>query len=801
MLSGCLGTQYLQENQKLLYKQKISGTRSTGLTEWSNLYVQKTNRKFLGLPAHLLVTMYYTGQKKYDQQKFIDKKTRVEQKFDARVARTTDQRKIGNIQYHKQQKLEELNNKIENGNNFMQWGEPLTVFDSAQAEQTAQRITEYLVAHGFFLGKATPEVTQEGKLVNVNYRVTPGPAYLYDTILYQIADTAVAKIIFENRGKSLIKAGDRYQQDLLSKERDRIDLLLKNRGYYDFSREYIDFEVDTSYRPRQIATLMNVRNPPRKNEHRVFRIDSISFTTDASLNTRQAVAGQRTSKAFRNITFNYYRDEFSRKILSQRVSIEKDSLFSREKTFFTQRQLANLDIFKFVNISYDTGQHTFTANIFTSPLDRFSWSNEFGVTVTQGFPGPYVTTSLKKRNLFGGLEIFEINGRFGFEGVAAATQLGSFYRSVEAGANVSLTFPQILFPFSRDAQYRIAKYSPRTRLLAGITYTDRPEYRREIGSIAGTFFWENHRSSQYQFTVTNLNIIQSQQDSAFNALLVDLQAQGNNLINSFKPSFVTSMIFSFTYNPNNYGTASRSSFFLRAQIESGGTLLNVFEPAILEQNGLETYKYIRISADLRKLQVLNRNTVLASRFNAGVAYSYGRNTALPYEKYFFVGGSNSVRAWRPRRLGVGSRPPPLTTDPPADGLFDYRFEQPGDILLEASVELRKKLFGFVHGAFFIDVGNVWTVREQNYVPTENAASWTGATKFKLSDFVSQLGVGTGLGVRFDFSFLVFRFDVGVKVYDPAREQGDRFVLNRAKAFGDFTDREPMIFNIGVGYPF
>mgnify|MGYP002784767291 CR=1 FL=1 len=763
--------------------------------------MQKTNRKFLGLPAHLLVTMYYTGQKKYDQQKFIDKKARVEQKFDARVARTTDQRKIGNIQYHKQQKLEELNNKIENGNNFMQWGEPLTVFDSAQTEQTAQRITDYLVAHGFFLGKATPEITQEGKLVNVNYRVTPGPAYLYDTILYQIADTAVAKIIFENRGKSLIKAGDRYQQDLLSKERDRIDLLLKNRGYYDFSREYIDFEVDTSYRPRQIAALMNVRNPPRKTEHRVFRIDSISFTTDASLNTRQAVGGQRTSKVFRNITFNYYRDEFSRKILSQRLSLEKDSLFSREKTFFTQRQLANLDIFKFVNISYDTGRHKFTANIFTSPLDRYSWSNEFGVTVTQGFPGPYVTTSLKKRNLFGGLEIFEINGRFGFEGVAAATQLGSFYRSVEAGANVTLTFPQILFPFSRDAQYRIAKYSPRTRLLAGITYTDRPEYRREITSMAGTFFWENHRSTQYQFTITSLNIIQSKQDSAFNALLVDLQSQGNNLINSFKPSFVTSMIFSFTYNPNNYGNSSRSSFFLRTQIESGGTLLNLYEPAILEQNGLETYKYIRISADLRRLKILNKNTVLASRINTGFAYSYGGNEALPYEKYFFVGGSNSVRAWRPRRLGVGSRPPQLSTNPSADGLFDYRFEQPGDILLEASVELRKKLFGFVHGAFFLDVGNVWTFREQNYVPTENAASWTGATKFTLSDFVSQLGVGTGLGVRFDFSFLVFRFDVGVKVYDPAREEGDRFVLNKAKAFGPFNDREPMIFNIGVGYPF
>lgn len=801
MLSSCLGTQYLQGNQKLLYKQKVSGTRSTGLSDFNNLYTQKTNRKFLGLPVHLLVTMYYTGQKRYDQQKFIDKKARVEKKFDARVARTTDPRKIGNIQYHKQQKVEELNKKIENGNNFMQWGEPLTVFDSAQTEQTAQRITDYLVTHGFFLAKTTAEIKPEGKLVHINYNVQPGPAYLYDTIFYQIADTAVARIILDNQSKSLIKVGDRYQQDLLSKERDRIDLLLKNRGYFDFSREYIDFEVDTAYRPRQIAALMNVRNPPRKTEHRIFRIDSISFTTDASPNARQTAVGQRTSKVFRNITFNYFRDEFSRKILSQRVSLEKDSLFSREKTFFTQRQLANLDIFKFVNINYDTAHNKFTANIFTSPLDRYSWSNEFGVTVTQGFPGPYVTTSLKKRNLFGGLEIFEINGRFGFEGVAAATQLGSFYRSVEAGANVSLTFPQILFPFSRNAQYRIAKYSPRTRLLAGITYTDRPEYRREIGSVASTFFWENHRSTQYQFTVTSLNIIQSEQDSTFNALLLDLQSQGNNLINSFKPSFVTSMIFSFTYNPNNYGNSSRSSFFFRTQVESGGTLLNLYEPPILEQNGLETYKYIRISADLRRLKVLNRNTVLASRINAGFAYSYGANEALPYEKYFFVGGSNSIRAWRPRRLGVGSRPPVLSTNPSADGLFDYRFEQPGDILLEASFELRKKLFGFVHGAFFVDAGNVWTFREQNYVPTENAAPWTGTTQFKLSDFVRQIGVGTGLGLRLDFSFLVFRFDVGVKVYDPARQEGDRFVLNKAKLFGQFNDREPVIYNIGVGYPF
>lgn len=151
-----------------------------------------------------------------------------------------------------------------------------------------------------------------------------------------------------------------------------------------------------------------------------------------------------------------------------------------------------------------------------------------------------------------------------------------------------------------------------------------------------------------------------------------------------------------------------------------------------------------------------------------------------------------MRAWRPRRLGVGSDPPQLSTNPAANGYFDYRFEKPGDLLLEGSIEWRQKLIGFINYAFFIDAGNVWSLRSND---KETA-------QFNFSNFYEELAVGTGVGLRLDFSFLILRLDVGIKAWDPARPVGQRWVLNRAAFGGPYgIDKEPVIYNIGIGYPF
>jgi outer membrane protein insertion porin family len=301
----------------------------------------------------------------------------------------------------------------------------------------------------------------------------------------------------------------------------------------------------------------------------------------------------------------------------------------------------------------------------------------------------------------------------------------------------------------------------------------------------------------------------------FKKFLNDQLNAGNfTLYNSFRPSFVNSALFSVIWNLNNYGNIESSSGFIRATIENGGTIWNWLDTTLVTDVGLQYFKYVRFNLDLRRINVINSNTTLAYRINGGTAYSYATNKSLPYEKFFFAGGSNSVRAWRPRRLGPGSYKPDISKKPNKDGLYSYSIEKPAEILLEASIEVRKKLFGFVSGAVFIDAGNVWTyeplTKKVTVGDTEEVIE-NGNSQFKLDHFYKEIAVGTGFGLRFDFTFLILRFDVGLKVIDPARDENDRFVLDKVRFWKPYADknaddtwtnfRAPVIYNVGIGYSF
>ncbi len=661
LLNGCLGTRHLKENQKHLYHNQLSVPKQFPTSELSGLLTQPENERVLGLPIHFLVQVYYLGEKNYDREKFERKRAGKEEKFNKKISATSRQTRINNLQYKKQKKVDALTRKINQGNLFMQWGEPLAIYDSAQVEITAEKFEDYLFTNGYFTGNVKTSVKSEGRLVTVKYEVVPGQPYLIDTILYKIDNASLLKIVSEAPG-SLLVPGARFKQDDLGKERERIDFLLKDHGYFDFSRQYIDFEIDTTFLGgRQIAVRTVIKNPVRHEEHRRFRLDSVIFVTDVGIDAPAKLG--RLSHVKYGVTYKYFQDQYNKHILRQRVFLNMDSLYSRSNTLATQRQLANLDIFKFVNINYDTTGGRFIANIFASPLDRYSWSNEVGLTVTQGFPGPYYYLSFKRRNVFGGLENFEISGRFGFEGVAAATEIGSVYQSTEASLNMSLTFPQFLWPLRKEKHPELGRINPRTRVLGGFTYSDRPEYRRSIYTFSATYLWEKSGRILYSLTPGSFNIIQSDVTPEFQEELDKQDSIGNTISRSFLPSFVTSTLFSMTWNPKGYGTSERNSTFLRLTAESGGTIFNFVSANFITEKGLEYYQYLRLGFDVRRNQWINKTTVLAYRLNTGVAYAYGASNALPYERYYFAGGSTSLRAWRPRRLGLGAQPPPVNTDP------------------------------------------------------------------------------------------------------------------------------------------
>ncbi|MFN3841516.1 MAG: BamA/TamA family outer membrane protein [Cyclobacteriaceae bacterium] len=808
MLQGCLGTRHLKENERLIYKQKVTAPKTISKSKLEELTGIETNRKFLFLPIHFLVSMYYTGERNFSPEKFQKRKEKKIRKLDAKIARTSKVKRINNLQFRKQQKAERFDDLIQNGNLFMQWGEPITVFDSTKVELAVERIKDYLFTNGYFKNdvryepeKATPLGVGLKKGLTVRYLVNPGAPYTLDSIIYEASDTTILALLNKYRNGSHLKSGDRYSQDNFTNERERIDLLMKDEGYYDFSRQYVLYEVDTASLPdRKVIVKVSVKDPEKRGYHKKFYITDINFTTDAGINLPGI---SRKQKVFRDIKFSSYENSYNLKILSQRIFIENGKPYSRSNTFATQRQLANLDVFKFVNINFDTTGGQFIANIFTSTFDRYQWSNEVGLSVTQGFPGPYYNLNFKKRNIFRGLENFEMNGRIGYEGVAAATELGSVYQSVDAGINASITFPQFLFPLKEERRYRFGRLNPRTKAQLGFNYTDRPEYKRTNTSFNYIYSWDNSRIRRFDFTFASLSIINSRLRQDFANLLDSLyEYQGNTLKFSFDPSFVSSTGFAMSWNHNNYGNLEENSVYFRWAIESGGTFQGLYSFPIVETRNLQTFRYIRLNADIRRITILNKNTILAFRFNAGVGYSYGDNKALPYEKYFFAGGSNSVRAWRPRRLGPGSYRPDESTNPEKDGLFNYQFEVPGEILLENSIELRRKLFGFFEGALFFDMGNVWTFKPRIKLDENDNIVENGNSQFKLNEFYKEIGMGTGFGFRFNFSFLILRFDVGIKVYDPARLEGDRFVLDKLKFLGPFgVNREPVIYNIGVGFPF
>ncbi len=787
-----MGVKYLQDDQYILRRQQISDNENVSKDELEDLYQSKANKKFPIIPFTPYVWVYHMGEKRYDSIKIENKIKKIRTKFDQKREKHTDKkRKIARVNRQEAKKIEKKIRDLEDGNILMRWGEAISIYDEDVIQKTQDQMKLYLQNRGFFNSSVEYFTKFNNKRAYVTYTIEEDLPHKIDTIRLVTTDAKIRELIFKNQMDSELKIGENYDQNNLVRERERIEKLLKNNGYFDFSRQYIVFDVINDVQPYEVEINMIINDPSKRGYHKQFTIDSVIFVTDASTESSQ---GERSFFNYHNITYQYFSKRFSKKILDQRVFINMDSTYSISNTLNTQRQLAYLDNFKFININYDTSGGSFIANIFTSPLDKYQMTNEVGLNVTQGYPGPFYNLFLKNRNIFGGLENLEITGYFGFEGVASATT-SEVYSSIESGAKLALIFPQFIMPASEAFKRKVAIYNPNTTFRSGFNFTNRPEYQRTNFSNALVYSWQKDRKKMYNFTLSELSLINSDTDPAFDSLLVELEMAGNPLIKSFEPSFVTAMNFYVMYNFNPDDFYGNKSSLLKLFGESGGLMFNFFEPTFFEKNRTDTiqhFQYVKFSSDFRRHITINETNGIATRINFGIAYPYGKNKTLPYEKFFFAGGSNSLRAWAPRRLGPGSQKPKLNENPERDGLFDYSIEKPGEILLEANIEYRSKLIGFIDWAFFVDAGNVWKFYENPAFP---------GADFKFNRFYKEIAIGMGLGLRLNFSFLVIRFDYGIKMYDPARDEGQRWIGDNLSLFNWRGEPGQALWNIAIGYPF
>ncbi len=789
-ISACSLTKGLREDQFLVYDVDLKGVEKSDRTAITNLIRQSPNTRIPIFNFSVGTTLYRFGEWMYDstrhvanRDRLLKERTALEFQNDTSSLDRGETKRLNRIKSN----LTSLERKLEYGNFFMRTGNPRVILDSALTEETVRQIGFYLVNNGFFDAQVNYAVEYDRKKAAITYQLTENQPYLIDTFYTKTEDEKIYGIVESSLKSTAIRVGKRYEQNQLSKERQRVEDVLKENGYYTFSRSFIDYNVLKDTVEHKVKIEQNIRKPLSSEFHKVYTLDSIYFTIDPP---SDVFIDYDNKSVYKDINFSIYEDKYSKKIISSRVFLEKGNLYNRSDVIETQRQLANLDLFRFVNISFDTLDNLLRPRIFTQPNQKYQLTNQLGASITEQVPGPFFSHSLRNRNLFRGAEVFEFFFRAGLEGVVSATGEGGVFRSRELNTSASIIFPRFLFPMNLDYLERFGRYNPRTRTLIGYNYINRPEYVREgINGIIGYNWNTRNLRQQFTFNALDANFIRSSLSPAFRNLLEDFQNQGNNLINSFLPSYVSSISGQVIINFNQYGAFARSKASLwRIYLESGGTSLNLLNNDFVGERSLAYFQFLKFQSDFRRYIPITSKQTFAYRLNLGLARPYGvSNGVLPYEKYFFAGGSTGIRAWQPRRLGPGSYTPGTLED----GSFDYRFEQPGDILFEGMFEVRSKIYGYFDGAFFVDLGNSWTFLPD---PTRPGAD------FQLNRFWKEIAVGTGLGLRMDFDFLVFRLDMGVKAMDPARPEGERFILGNF--FRNFWgERGQTVFNIGIGYPF
>ncbi|WP_426492076.1 BamA/TamA family outer membrane protein [Hymenobacter sp. 102] len=842
-LSACSPTRLLQPGQRLLSRVKIEGAKQADSERMQALVQQKPNSTF-PLPK---VAIYQLGRSFYNpgriQQKLDEDRTRYDQLMKAAA---TDSAEVGKLLTKRDRHTRRHQLALDKGNAVMRLGEAPVIYDSSLTAASVQQLGIYLKSKGFFRSSvsATDTVPTErfapfrifalkspfhadSQRVTVTYRVQEGPAFHYAQLDYDIADSAVARRVLASQPQSLLRVGQQYDEEIIGSERSRLETLLKNQGYFDFREQYITLEADTSFAPTTVRLRTLISKPARGGQHRLYTIRNVNFITDAGI---VRFGQQRDTLVRDSVNYLAYRHRFSTRALDRKLLVRPGQPYSLAKTQQTQRQLSSLDMFRFSTVTYrrvrgtatltDSTQGLLDATVNASPAKKFQETTEFGGTYVAEKVGPFGNVRLKVRNVFGGAEVLEFGVRAGFEGQYNLTGLNqsdiqsSNLRSqltTQLGANVNLVLPRFLVPWQGGRYF--ARYNPRTRINMAYTYVRRPEYTRT--NVEGTFdyLWQPSTYAQIVLTPIDVSIIRTASiDTAFQNLLQRLRFnQGSPLYRSFDNLFVPSISASYLYNSNDF-TQTRDAQYLRLFAEVGGLTRGLYQQEPLTtyredfgSNKLKIYDFGKFTADYRRYFKFSPNTYFVYRLAGGIATALtstdiitqnkdGSNAIretlylIPYDKSLFAGGSTSVRAWKPRRLGPGAYATTRTirnSDGTTSTVRDYNTEQPGEVLLEGNVEYRFPIYSFIKGALFTDFGNVWTLRND---PRPGA-------EFKLNEFYRQFAVGSGIGFRFDFDFLILRLDVATKVYDPSAT-GNKWVIRK------FSLREDQsAFNLGIGYPF
>lgn len=703
-------------------------------------------------------------------------------------------------------------------NNVKSLGTPPPILDSALVEISRSQIEKYLVSKGYFNAKVASDIKVNNQRAEVFFKADTGSVFKVNKIRYEIPDEKIKEIyLLEKDAFTHLKEGKRYDDDSLGYERDQIYQMMKQKGYFDFSRPYIKFLVDSNLNASKANVTLIIDNPIDKSKHAQYKLGETNiliapnadgFPDSIKMNDRM----------YKNVRFTDLSGKFRRNPITRYNFLHPGEQYDIRNENVTYDRMYELNVFKNVKIDYNKSKdssNTVNPVIQLIPHKMMSNRIEGEVPFNGGTIGFTLSNTYTNNNIFKGAEKFEFQIKGGLQSRLGQGRsiINEIYQR-DFSVSTTLTVPRLMIPFTRSKPGRGGM--PHTIFSASYVYgLQKSAFQRKV--ILTSVAYEFRETKSKFHIVTPLNF-----EYRFGNLLLDSTITNpENLLNNLytlellsRKSVTFGIKYAFSLNAEKL-TTNNNFFYFRGEIDLAGNALQGISKILktkVDTTGAATIfgvrfnQYVRPEMDLRWYKRLGGERQFVARINAGIAYAYGNSNEVPFEKLFYAGGSGGIRAWQARTLGPGNYNRGIAIPEEEKRKIYYGLDQIGELHIETNFEYRYKLlnkfFGAkLKGAIFLDAGNVW-----------NVANGTSETRFDFKKLGSQIALGAGTGFRYDVQYFVFRFDIGLKLKDPQFTGSDQWVISKfLSGGGDFKraynaantpDRYRFVqYNFGIGMPF
>lgn len=760
-LYSCTPVRYIPEGNYLLSKNKVETTQKSLPEEQLKSYIlQKPNKKLLGMRFYFFLYSLSDIHKEKWPHNWL--------------------RKIGE--------------------------EPV-IYNPGLTTSSAGQLRQFLENKGYYHAVVNDTVIFKGKHAKVIYGIRPNEPYRIKHISYSFEDTGLVSKVQPDTVNSLLKAGMVFDKDVMQQERVRIETHLKELGYFHFSKEYIFFHATLDEDNNSVDLVMGFKEfvegsqDPRSKvkHHPKYLIDNVYIYPDFSSINSDNLTGpdqfQYDTTIYNGLYFLYNQKARLKPVVIANSSyIIPGQYYKLSNVNKTYRNFSELNLIRYTDITFkemDTlhvngPDKLLDCRIELSPKKIQSIQPEISGTNSAGDLGIRGNLLYQNLNLFRGAEVFNLRINGAIESLK--NQSDNKYKSMkEIGAESNIVFPRFFSPFRLERF--VQKYSPKTSISISFNYQSRPDYTRSIANGSFSYRWNGSQYLTHTIWPLELNYVQIYEKNSSSEFLDSIK--NTPLGYSFEDHLVNVIRYGFELNNQAIGK-SKDFIFTRFNIESAGNIVNLVNSQLSPNDNAAPYmlfkvpyfQYLRGDIDLRYYNVVNKNNSIVYRLFIGVGYPFGNSKTMPFEKKYFAGGPNSIRAWSTRDLGPGSY---VEKDTSRNSVF-YFPNKSGDIKLEANLEYRFKVIWKMEGAVFLDAGNIWEMNADTLKPN---------AEFNWKRFHKEIAVGSGIGFRFDFSFFLLRLDFGIKLRDPALMPENKRWIPVLK---DFSMKD-LHLRFGIGYPF